>query len=142
MADDTGEEHYSDSESSLLKPRGDGNIGKNYYGKRKQRPSILKRLQPFFLLVNLLFSLGFLCGLLFIEQQLDRQSQYNRNGDVFGVTPKCKSNSKQCSPSVTKKIFVGMSINQSDSLKTKGDVQKHIGVHARRSRSVLQALDV
>jgi len=87
--DETSEKHYDDSDSSLLNEGGHGIKRKSHYLRRQQkRWTVLYRLQPLFLVVNVVFSVAIFCTLLFAGRQLEDKPQYNQNGDIFGLTPK------------------------------------------------------
>lgn len=97
MVDETSEKHYDDSDSSLLNQGGHGIKRKSHYLRRQQkRWIVLYRLQPLFLVVNIVFSVTIFCTLLYAGRQLEDKPQYNQNGDIFSLTPKCKLMYSHC----------------------------------------------
>jgi hypothetical protein len=89
--DETSEKRYDDSDSSLLNQGGHGIKRKSHYLRRQQkRWTVLYRPQPLFLVVNIVFSMTIFCTLLFVGRQLEDKPQYKQNGEIFGLTPRCK----------------------------------------------------
>lgn len=86
------EDTYEDSDSAPLNHVEDGPVRTNSRRRvRSKAWKLIQQVQPLFAVINVLFSVVIFTVLLSVSrQQLQDKPKFNQNGDIFGLTPKCK----------------------------------------------------